>query len=54
MPRFVMSSQDSSSPSHCRDGFLMLFIYLPLSFEDKFICYIDKILPPILKVKKKL
>jgi hypothetical protein len=49
MPQFVSSAQNPSSSSHSRDGFLMLFIYLPMSFEKEFIHYIDKVLPPILK-----
>ena len=50
MPRFVASAQDPNTSTSSRDGYLMLFIYLPRTFEDDFLPFIDKVLPPILKV----
>ncbi|XP_019853006.1 PREDICTED: eIF-2-alpha kinase activator GCN1 isoform X2 [Amphimedon queenslandica] len=49
MPRFIQSAQDPHSSTNSRDGFLMLFIYLPQLFGKDFLPFIDKILPPILK-----
>ena len=49
MPSFVASAQDASSPAHCRDGYLMLFVYLPVSFGEQFVSFIDDTLPPILR-----
>ena len=37
-----------SSPSYRRDGYLMLFQFLPLSFGEQFVSFIDRILPPLL------
>ena len=48
MPTFVSGASDGSSPSHRRDGYLMLFQFLPLSFGEQFVSFIDRILPPIL------
>ena len=50
MPRFIDSAQDMNRPAHCRDGYLMLFIYLPNTFQDQFLQFVDQILPCILKV----
>lgn len=49
MPSFVSAAQDSSSPTHYRDGYLMLFVFLPVSFGDQFVRYIADTLPPILQ-----
>ena len=50
MPRFIDSAQNMNNPTHSRDGFLMLFIYLPQAFGDQFLPFVDQILPPMLKV----
>lgn len=50
MPRFIESSQDPANPTHVRDGYLMLFVYLPIAFGDEFTPFLADLLPCILKV----
>ena len=50
MPQFILASQDSSSSPHARDGYLMMFVYLPMTFGNQFSGFIGDILVPILKV----
>lgn len=50
MPQFIAASQDADNPTHARDGYLMLFIYLPVTFGESFLQFIADILPCILKV----
>ena len=50
MPKFIASSQDASNSTHVRDGYLMMFVYLPVTFGDQFIVFIGEILPCVLKV----
>ena len=50
MPRFVAFSQDLMQPTHVRDGYLLLFVYLPIAFKDEFVPFISDILPSVLKV----
>ena len=50
MPRFIESSQDPENPTHVRDGYLMLFVYLPITFGDDFTPFLADLLPCILKV----
>ena len=50
MPRFVAFSQDLTQPTHVRDGYLLLFVYLPVAFKDEFVPFISNILPSVLKV----
>eukprot|EP00731_Ephydatia_muelleri_P027538 Em0019g411a len=49
MPRFVAFSQDLTQPTHVRDGYLLLFVYLPVAFKDEFVPFISNILPSVLK-----
>ncbi|CAH8521962.1 unnamed protein product [Heterobilharzia americana] len=42
-------SSDSKLQPHIRDGYLMLFIYLPTVFQDDFAEFIGPIIPTILK-----
>jgi len=49
MPQFTDSSQNPGNPTHVRDGYLMLFVYLPVAFKDDFAPFISSILPCILK-----
>ena len=50
MPHFLASSQDTTLPTHVRDGYLMLFVYLPLTFGEQLAEFIGDILTPVLKV----
>ena len=51
MPHFIASAQDSTSPAHVRDGYLMLFVYLPAAFKEEFVPFINDAIPSILKVR---
>lgn len=51
IPQFISSSQDMSNPPHVRDGYLLLFVYLPVTFGEQLSDYIGDLLPPILKVR---
>ena len=53
MKEIIDRSQQIDLAAHVRDGYMMMFIYLPISFGDKFIPYVGKIIPPILKVNFK-
>lgn len=44
------TASDSRLQPHVRDGYLMLFIYLPTVFKNDFIEFIGPIIPPILEV----
>lgn len=50
MPQFIASSQDLKRSPHVRDGYLMLFTYLPMTFGDEMTGFLGDILPPILTV----
>jgi len=51
MKEIIERSQQLDLAAHVRDGYMMMFIYLPISFGEKFIPYVGKIIPPILKVR---
>ena len=50
MPGIIQTAERSDIPSHVRDGYIMLYIYLPVVFEKDFLQYIGPIIPSILKV----
>ena len=52
MKEIIDRSQQIDLAAHVRDGYMMMFIYLPISFGEKFIPYVGKIIPPILKVNQ--
>ena len=52
MPDIIATSERSDIASHVRDGYIMMYIYLPTVFGDDFIPYVSDIIPSILKVSK--
>lgn len=54
MPDVVQTASKVDIASHVRDGYIMMFIYLPLTFGDKFTPYVGPIIPCILKVPSAL
>lgn len=50
MPEVVRITESVHTEPYIRDGYILLFIYLPLVMEDKFIPFIPLIVPSILKV----
>lgn len=51
MPDVVQTASKLDIASHVRDGYIMMFIYLPLTFGEKFTPYVGPIIPCILKVR---
>ncbi|XP_077317570.1 stalled ribosome sensor GCN1 [Lithobates pipiens] len=49
MPEIVATASKPDIASHVRDGYIMMFIYLPITFGDKFTPYVGPIIPCILK-----
>uniref|UniRef100_A0A8C4T4N2 GCN1 activator of EIF2AK4 n=1 Tax=Erpetoichthys calabaricus TaxID=27687 RepID=A0A8C4T4N2_ERPCA len=49
MPDIVATASKVDIASHVRDGYIMMFIYLPVTFGDKFTPYVGPIIPCILK-----
>uniref|UniRef100_A0A8C5CDD9 GCN1 activator of EIF2AK4 n=1 Tax=Gadus morhua TaxID=8049 RepID=A0A8C5CDD9_GADMO len=49
MPDVVHTASKVDIASHVRDGYIMMFIYLPLTFGDRFTPYVGPIIPCILK-----
>ncbi|XP_056628816.1 eIF-2-alpha kinase activator GCN1 isoform X1 [Triplophysa dalaica] len=49
MPDVVQTASKVDIASHVRDGYIMMFIYLPLTFGERFTPYVGPIIPCILK-----
>ncbi|XP_022698053.1 eIF-2-alpha kinase activator GCN1-like isoform X2 [Varroa jacobsoni] len=49
MPELIESAERTDLEPHFRDGYLMMFIYLPLVFHKGFTSYIAQIINPILQ-----
>ncbi|XP_029653142.1 eIF-2-alpha kinase activator GCN1 [Octopus sinensis] len=49
MPDIVQTADRNDIAPHIRDGYIMMYIYLPLVFKDDFLPYIGHIIPSILK-----
>jgi len=52
MPEIVKTAGSDDIMPHVRDGYLMLYVYLPLTFGNDFIPYISDVVKPLLKVSK--
>ena len=50
MPDIMATATRTDISAHVRDGYIMMFIYLPLVFADDFLPYVGPIIPAILKV----
>uniref|UniRef100_A0A0N4ZKM4 Translational activator GCN1 n=1 Tax=Parastrongyloides trichosuri TaxID=131310 RepID=A0A0N4ZKM4_PARTI len=49
MPQIVAKLDQPNLPPHVRDGFTLMYIYLPLVFQHKFIPYLSQVIPSILR-----
>ncbi|XP_053325705.1 eIF-2-alpha kinase activator GCN1 [Spea bombifrons] len=49
MPEIVATASKADIAPHVRDGYIMMFIYLPITFGEKFTPYVGPIIPCILK-----
>ena len=50
MPDIMQTASRTDISPHVRDGYIMMFIYLPVVFMDDFLPYVGPIIPSILKV----
>lgn len=46
----IETANRNDIPPYVRDGYIMMFIYLPMVFKEEFTQFIGPILPTILKV----
>ncbi|XP_033627513.1 eIF-2-alpha kinase activator GCN1-like [Asterias rubens] len=49
MPDIIKTAEAPDIPPHVRDGYIMMFIYLPGTFGERFTEYVGKVIPAILK-----
>uniref|UniRef100_A0A8C7AYA9 GCN1 activator of EIF2AK4 n=1 Tax=Neovison vison TaxID=452646 RepID=A0A8C7AYA9_NEOVI len=49
MPEIVATASKVDIAPHVRDGYIMMFNYLPITFGDKFTPYVGPIIPCVLK-----
>lgn len=50
MPDIIQTTNRNDITPYVRDGYVMMFIYLPSAFPDEFLPYVGPIIPSILKV----
>lgn len=46
----IATAERTDIAPQVKDGYIMMFIYMPVVFNDDFIPYINQIITPILKV----
>ena len=51
MPEVISTTERAELAPHVREGYLMLYIYLPSAFKDDFIPWVGPVIPSVLKVK---
>ena len=51
MPSIIATTERVDIPPHVRDGYTMMYIYLPSVFKDEFKKYVGPIIPSILQVR---
>eukprot|EP00092_Neocalanus_flemingeri_P000097 GFUD01000099.1.p1 GENE.GFUD01000099.1~~GFUD01000099.1.p1 ORF type:complete len:2003 (+),score=661.60 GFUD01000099.1:178-6009(+) len=49
MPEIVSTAERMDIAPHVKDGYIMMFIYMPAVFPDQFIQYIGQVVQPILR-----
>uniref|UniRef100_A0A2R5LKZ7 Putative translational activator gcn1 pediculus us corporis translational activator gcn1 n=1 Tax=Ornithodoros turicata TaxID=34597 RepID=A0A2R5LKZ7_9ACAR len=49
MPEIISTAERVDIAPHVKDGYIMMFIYLPMVFQKEFTPYISQIINPILK-----
>lgn len=50
MPEVISTTERVDLAPHVREGYLMLYIYLPSTFKDDFIPFVGPVIPSVLKV----
>lgn len=48
MPEVLQVAEDPKTDPFVRDGYLLLFIYLPIVLKDKFVSYLSSVVSPLL------
>ncbi|KAG5899951.1 hypothetical protein JTB14_002498 [Gonioctena quinquepunctata] len=49
MPEIISTAERTDIAPHVKDGYIMMFIYMPVVFTSEFMAYIGQIINPILK-----
>ncbi|XP_025837277.1 eIF-2-alpha kinase activator GCN1 [Agrilus planipennis] len=49
MPEIIATAERTDIAPHVKDGYIMMFIYMPVVFQQEFTPYIGQIINPILK-----
>lgn len=49
MPEIIATAERTDIAPHVKDGYIMMFIYMPVVFQNEFTPYIGQIINPILK-----
>ena len=49
MPDVIETTSKVELAPHVREGYLMLYIYLPTTFGETFMKHIGNIIPPVLR-----
>jgi hypothetical protein len=49
MPEIVATAERMDIAPHVKDGYIMMFIYMPGVFPDEFLQYIGQVVKPILR-----